>query len=207
MSLEFFHANKASTGSMVSISFNSKTDKENEKGDKSFYVRIINQSGWNDSNRTGSFKEGKKIVIKFSPLEIAGLIRAMERNTSLAEMMGQEYVYHDSTDFSTVITFQPIFKKKKQGNEWVNTDVQIGFGLGVVKTNKANKTEEKERGFIGFNFAESHLLKLYLIDGLNHIFNALHAQDISAKKVKKASEPPVEPSPEPQQEQAPVADF
>src|SRR5258705_13543596 len=105
MSLSFFKPNKSNKGALLSVNFSAKADKlfaeespilgtQTLKGDKSFYLNLVGQTSWNESERTGGFKDGKKIVIKLSPTEIGGILYAIQKNLTLAAAMGQEYVYH-----------------------------------------------------------------------------------------------------------------
>lgn len=189
--LTYYKPNKSVKGSLLSVNFSAKTDRTEgnqiTKGDKSFYLNFVSQTGWNEAERTGSFKDGKKITVKLSPTEIGGILSAINRNTTLAVAMGQEYVYHDGKDSATTIYFGPHFKKEKQGEKWVDTTNQIGFGVRVVKTEKANK-ENKEQLSIGLTYAETELLVNYLKDGLAHIYNAWYSEDINRLKNYKKEE-------------------
>ena|ERR1017187_5488473 len=201
--LTFYKPNKFNKGSLISINFSAKADKidgdKSVKGDKSFYFNLVGQTGWNEETKNGTFKDGKKIVVKLSPTEVAGLIAAIKRNTSLAKVMNIEYIYHDGDKTATIIYFEPHFKKEQKGDKWVDTTNQVGFGLRVVKTEKANK-ENKEQLSIGFTYAETELLVNYLKDGLSHIFNALFSEDVSRPK-KEVEKPKVETKVEAQPEQ------
>lgn len=183
--MQLYKPNKAVKGSALSVNFSAKTDKDNIKGDKSFYFQLVSQTGWSDETGNGTFKDGKKITCKFAPHEISGMLAAMKRNTTLEDAMGVKYVYHDGEKFATTIYFAPHFKKEKQGETWVTTDKQIGYGIRFVKTEKANK-ENKEQLSIAFTYAEAELLALFLEDGLSHIFNAWLSENINrAKKIKE----------------------
>jgi hypothetical protein len=208
--LTFYKPNKSVKGSLLSINFSAKTDKvENDKtvkGDKSFYLNFVGQSGWNEAERTGSFKEGNKITVKLSLTEAGGILAAISRNTTLASVMGQEYVYHDGEKTATTIYFGPHFKKEKQGEKWVDTTNQVGFGIRVVKTEKANK-ENKEQLSIVLTHAETELLVNYIKDALCHVFDALFSENIT--RLKKNNENPpksVDKLPE-QPEPETVGDF
>ena len=190
MSLNIYKPNKVVKGSLVSINFSAKTDKikdgKTEKGDKSVYFSFVLQSGWDEKNQTGSFKDGKKCNVKFSPTEVGGILYALNNNSTLAHALGVDLIYHDAEKTSTVIYFGPAYKKKKEGEKWVDTTEQRGFGIRAVKTNKENK-EEKEQFAIGFNFAECVLLKNFLKNALTHINAALYAEDINRAKVYNES--------------------
>lgn len=189
--ITYYKPNKNVKGSLLSVNFTAKADKttglsdgENGKGDKSFYFNFVSQTGWNEKERLGSFKDGKKITVKMSPTEIAGIIYAVDKNTTLAAAMGQEYVYHDGDKTATTIYFAPHFKKIQQDGKWIDSDKQIGFGIRVVKTEKANK-ENKEQLSIGLTYAETELLINYLKDALTHIFDAFYSENITRLKNSK----------------------
>lgn len=182
--ISFFKANKQAKGSAASFSFVAKTNKNDQKGDKCFFANFVSQSSWNAETQTGSFKDGKKITIKLSPVEVSGIIDAFDRNISLANSMNVEYVYHDGKDYGTSIVFEPYFKKVQENGKWINTDKQIGFSFKITKTNKANK-EQKDYIAIGLTFAETKYLCLYFKDGLSHIYNALYSEAISIASSKK----------------------
>ena len=80
------------------------------------------------------------------------------------------------------------FTKEKKGDEWVDTDKQLGFGLRVTKTDKQNK-ENKDSLSIAFTWAEVELLRLFLKDGLNHIFDSWFSENINRLKKGKEAKP------------------
>ena len=204
--MQLYKPNSSNKGSALSINFVAKAAKGNEKGDKSFYFQIISQNGWNAETKTGAFKDGKKLIVKFAPHEIAGMIAAIKRNISLADAMNTKYVYHDGADNSSNITFEPHFKSVKKGDEWVKTDNQNGFIYRVTRTDKKD-TNNKESLAIGFNWAETELLRVFLEDGLGHVCNSWYSENIArgaeAKEKYKKSAPKQEKTEEPESNQGP----
>jgi hypothetical protein len=201
--MKLYKPNKSNKGSALSINYSAKTDKEGQKGDKSFYFQLVAQNGWNEESGNGIFKDGRKIITKFAAHEIAGMLAAIKRNISLAEAMNVKYVYHDGEKTSTSVYFEPFFKSEKKGNEWVKTTHQSGFLFRVTKTDKSS-AENKETIGIGFTWAEVELLKVVLKDGLSHIANAWYAENIAIgtgikeKASKKAKSAPKQEETEPQ---------
>lgn len=197
--MQLYKPTKSNKGAALSINFSAKTNKGNEKGDKSFYFQLVSQNGWNESTGNGVFKDGKKIITKFAPHEIAGMLAAIKRNISMADAMNTKYVYHDGEKFSSNINFEPYFKSEKKGNEWVKSNVQAGFSLRVTKTEKQNEQNKDSIG-IAFNWAEVELLRVVLEDGLQHIANSWYAENIArgteAKEKAKKSAPKQEQKPE-----------
>lgn len=190
--MQLYKPNASNKGSALSINFSAKTDKPDFKGDKSFYFQLVAQNGWDNETKNGKFKDGKKIITKFAPHEIAGILAAIDRNTSLSNVMNVKYVYHDSEKFSSNVTFEPYFKSEKRGNEWVKTENQIGFSLRITKTDKAN-AENKDSIAIGLTWAETKLLYKVLDNGLTHISDSWYAENIArgteAKEKNKKSSP------------------
>lgn len=200
--ITIYRATKTIKGSLLSINFTAKADKftngVKEKGEKGSFWNLVTQTGWDSQRQNGVFKNGKKLTVKFAPHEMAGFIAAIEKNVSLANVMNTAYVFHDQKDFGISITFEPNFKKNQVNGKWESTTEQTGFVFRVTKTSKANK-EEKESISIGINFAELELIKLYIEDGLRHIFDALFNEDINRAKTinaKKDANPVNEPAPE-----------
>jgi hypothetical protein len=112
-------------------------------------VSLIKQDSWNAKTRTGSFSKNKdnpkkRAIIKFSDLEIAGLIDAIERN---AEYSG----YHGSQKQIVKFNFKPYLKN----------DEQLGFSLSVNREDKEDSTD-KQNYLIGFYYPEAMRLKIYL---------------------------------------------
>lgn len=203
--MQLYKPTKSNKGAALSINYTAKTNKGTEKGDKSFYFQLVAQNGWDESSQNGRFKDGKKIITKFAPHEICGMLAAIKRNIPMAEAMNVKYVYHDGEKFSSSINFEPYFKSVKQGTEWVKSSTQSGFSLRVTKTDKQNDKNKDSIG-IAFNWAETELLRVVLEDGLSHVANAWYAENISRateakEKVKSTpkQEKPVEQKSEPEQ--------
>lgn len=188
--MQLYKPNKSVKGAALSINISARPDKDGQKGDKSFYFQLIQQVGWDEKSGNGTFKDGKKLIVKYAPHEIAGMLAAINRNISLADAMNVKYVYHDGESNSSNISFEPHFKSEKKGDAWVKSNIQQGFLYRVTRTDK-NNPENKDSIAIGFNWAELELLKVFLTDGLNHICNAWYSENISraseAKERKTAS--------------------
>ena len=201
--MQLYKPNSSNKGSALSVNYSAKTDKPDFKGDKSFYFQLVAQNGWDNETKNGKFKDGKKIITKFAPHEIAGILAAIDRNTSLANVMNVKYVYHDSDKFSSNVTFEPYFKSEKRGTEWVKTENQVGFSLRITKTDKAN-TENKDSIAIGLTWAETKLLYKVLDNGLTHISDSWYSENIARgteKKEKLAKSSPKQEKVEPVKEQ------
>ena len=138
--LHFYKPNAKVTGTACSFYLN--------KNDNSFFSTLIKQDSWNAEKRIGSFSKNKnnpakKVNIKFSQVEIAGIIDAIESNR---EFSG----YHGSNQ---IVKFK--FGPYMRGDE------QVGFSYSVNKESKEDSTD-KTNFLIGFYFTEARLLKEHL---------------------------------------------
>jgi hypothetical protein len=152
MSISFYKPNSKNTGSACSFWLSPK--------DNRFYACLIKQDSWNAAKRTGSFSQNtnnpqKKVIIKFSDVEIAGILDSIDNKRSFTG-------YHDgaTTQFSTSFKFEPYMR---DGN-------QVGSSFMITKSSKED-TSNKNSFVIGLNFAESRLLKENLIFLLNKSFD------------------------------------
>lgn len=128
----------------------------NKKKEPCVYVTAIKQYSWDAKNRSGSFNENKenpdkKIQIKLDAQEIAGIIYAVENNTSFS-------AFHSFEETNTSISFKP-YVKKKGGN---------AFSL-TLKRNSA------EQFGIGVELSEAQLLIEFFKYVLTHFFQ--HKED------------------------------
>jgi hypothetical protein len=83
--LTLYRPNKKNTGCLLSVSFNSKSDK------RGVFLKFIKQTGWNDNR--ASFANGVSIVTKLSLEEVGQVINSLETFSSL-----EKPFYHDSRD-------------------------------------------------------------------------------------------------------------
>jgi hypothetical protein len=196
--MKLYKPRKDNKGSALSVNYSARVDKGGQKGDKSLYIQLVQQVSWDESSGNGTFKDGKKIITKFAPHEIAAMLAAIKRNVSMADTMGVKYVFHDGDKFKSNIVFEPYFKSVNQGGTWVKSDVQSGFVLKVTKTSKENEANKDTIGLV-FTWAEVELFSAILNDALSHIANAWYAENIaraSEAKPKKAEKVVEMPEPE-----------
>lgn len=151
MSISYYKPNSKNTGSACSFWLSPK--------DNRFYACIIKQDSWNAAKRTGSFSQNtenpqKKVIVKFSNVEIGGILDAIDNNRGFSG-------YHDgaTTQFSTALKFEP----------YTRDGSQIGFSFMVTKSSKEDATK-KTSFVIGLSFSEGRLLKEYLTFLLNRSF-------------------------------------
>ena len=113
--INFYKANPRVTGTACSFYLNPR--------DNVFFSTMIKQDSWDSNRRIGSFAKNKdnpskKVNIKFSPTEIAGIIDALESNREFGGYHGSNQVVK--------FKFCPYLKDGKQ----------IGFSYSVNKESK-----------------------------------------------------------------------
>lgn len=163
--LPFYKPTKRSTGSLVNFSFSSKGDK------KGIFVEFVKQTSWDDKAGVASFKGGEKVNIKLSLVETAGILRAIEGNTS-ASLNGKGF-YHKSDSGSASISFSPYMREGEQ----------VGFSFSVMK----QESGEQKKFAIGLDFNESTLLREFLKFALEHVFSGLYSDVVKAAKERSNS--------------------
>jgi hypothetical protein len=166
MGLQFFKANKGNTGALAQVSFSSKGDR------KGVFVELVKQNGWNSEARNGLgngvFKDGKKVNVKLSTTEAAGIINAVERREDAAKMV------HTSAAGTTQINFVRYKGKVKKDNAWVPADDFTGYSFGVARG--------EDKISIGLTFSEVVELREYLKFCLEHIFSGIYSDDLKQAK-------------------------
>lgn len=151
--IQFYKPNSSNKGVALSIAFNPK--------DFGIYFSFIKQHSWNPQKKIGSFKENKdnpkaKKNIKFSDIEISGIIRSIEKE----EKWSAYHNFNNETGVS--ISFSPYIKE----------NVMSGFGMRIVDS------RDKENPFsIGFTNDESIKLREWLKAALNHIFTTENSKE------------------------------
>lgn len=169
--INFYKANPRVTGTACSFYLNPR--------DNVFFSTMIKQDSWNEKKRIGSFSKNKdnpskKVNIKFSPMEIAGIIDAFESNR---EFSG----YHGSNQIVR-FKFCPYMRDGKQ----------IGFSYSVNKESKEDSTD-KANFIIGFNFPEGRLLREQLSHLLRNHFRANEEQATAFSAPRKEEVKPSQP--------------
>jgi hypothetical protein len=144
--IQFYKPNASNKGVAVSISFN--------PADSGIYVSFIKQFSWDAAKRIGSFKGNKdnpkaKKNIKFNDIEVAGIIRAIEKEEKWS-------TFHKfNNDSGVSISFAP----------YIKDDVMAGFGLRV------SESKDKDNIFsVGFTNDESIKLREWLKLSLEESF-------------------------------------
>jgi hypothetical protein len=152
--IQFYKPNASNKGVAVSISFN--------PADSGIYVSFIKQFSWDAAKRIGSFKGNKdnpkaKKNIKFNDIEVAGIIRAIEKEEKWS-------TFHKfNNDSGVSISFAP----------YIKDNVMAGFGLRV------SESKDKENIFsVGFTNDESIKLREWLKLSLEESFKVAASSNL-----------------------------
>jgi len=152
---------------------------------------FIKQDSWDSKRKRGSFSKNKdnpkaKALVKYSQVEAAGLVDAIERNEKWS-------AYHSSQNQIVKINFGPYMDK--------NTGAQKGFSYAVNKEAKEDSTD-KISFIIGLTFPEARLLKELLCGILQKSFdNSLVSNENVVETPPRRSKPKPEPEPEPEDDE------
>ena len=152
--IQFYKPNAFNKGVAVSVSFN--------PADSGIYVSFIKQFSWDTAKRIGSFKGNKdnpkaKKNIKFNDIEVAGIIRAIEKEEKWS-------TFHKfNNDSGVSISFAP----------YIKDNVMAGFGLRV------SESKDKENIFsVGFTNDESIKLREWLKLSLEESFKVTTSSNL-----------------------------
>jgi hypothetical protein len=160
--IHIYHPNKAVKGFACSFWFSHKHN--------SFFATLIKQSGWDDQNQNGTFKDSlkdpnKKVSIKLSEIEVCSILDCVERNRPFS-------TFHDAEESPKSISFTPWMAAA--GASAIDDDTpaktqQRGFSFSIV-VNPKDETK-KNSFYIGLTFAEGRYIREFLIHYLHHQFD------------------------------------
>jgi len=127
MNFTLYKPNSKNQGSAFSFSINKgKNDKP------VLFVSMIQQHSWNDSRKTGSFKENAKNPDKSATTALS-LIEAGEILSSFKNRI-PFVAFHKKDQDTTIIKFAPWDKKRKvkekDGDKWYETPA---FGINITR--------------------------------------------------------------------------
>lgn len=146
----YFSGNKAGSGGVLSVTFNSK--------DQSAFFRLTKQVGWNDTTKKPSFSGGAMINVKLSADEIGEFIHAIGSHDSCG-------FYHSFGEDVSTGTFRYYEVENKANPNKKNR----GFGLTIKKGDVEIK--------IGLSLGAAERFSQYLQFALDHMNSAIYAQD------------------------------
>jgi len=165
MRIALYKPNKSNTGHALSF----KSSVYNKS--VSLMLEMVKQSGWDDVNKTGSFKANakdpaKKVAVKFSTIEVGGLIGALRKGTPFK-------AFHKSESGQTSISLSLYDKKVPEGKA-----PEKAFSLSVMKgDNKFGASIE---------LAESEALLIFFTTFLTNLFNT--AEETQIESTEPAAE-------------------
>jgi len=161
MSLQFFTPNKSKTGGLLAVSVKALVGTFSEPGDRAVWFNLVKQTGWDESSKKGSFKDGAKIAVKFTLDEVGGFIQAIrnQRNFSF---------FHGFDSKTTTGTFNYFFIEKDASGAVLKAPRE-GFGLTVKKDGVEIK--------VSFNLAAAENLAEYLKFCLEKAYTAIYSED------------------------------
>lgn len=134
--IALYKPTKNNTGALASFKYNKKYD--------SLFIEMAKQTAWDDTKKRGSFKNSPvKIVAKFTMVEAASIIDAIENNREFK-------IFHSNDLGSTAGSFCPYMR----GND------QVGYSLSL--TQKNNERNESNSLRIPFSFGEGVLIREFL---------------------------------------------
>jgi hypothetical protein len=165
MSIHIYHPNKRSTGFATSFWYSDRDD--------SFFATLLKQSGWDEARQNGVFKDSKndplkKVNIKLSPTEIAGILDCIERNRPFSG-------FHDADESPKQIKFEP----------WITDGNTKGYSFSVTVKSKSDSAFSNPF-YIGLTFAEARLVREFLIYSLHRHFSRR-----SPASEKETQQPPM----------------
>ena len=156
--VNFFHPSKTNTGSACSFSQNAKT------GD--IYATLIKQSSYDAVKHIGGFAENrgnpeKHINIKLGAVEVAAILDCVDRFRPFSTV-------HDNDKDKTLksINFGVWLTKPADPKEQPQPR---GYSFSITCTSKEDSTQ-KNSFYIGLTFAESRLVREFLIHSLQRLF-------------------------------------
>lgn len=164
----YYSPNNKITGGCLFATFNSK--------DGCVFFKLLRQIA-NNVNKIGNFDGENPINVKLGQDEIADIIRAIRTQ-------GESKFFHSFGEHKLTGTFKFYTVAAKD-----NFPARSGFGLSIKKTLDNVVSEVK----ISFSLGSSERLSLFLINSLNHIFDAEYSADIQqAREYKKKNSKPIE---------------
>lgn len=167
MGLQFYKPNAKKTGAACTWDVSAKAE-----GDKCVYVELIKQTGWDADVKTGSFKDGAKLNVKFTITELGEILHAIETVDDAWKGQGRHGTVHQSPSGTTLIKFY------RYGNP------TSGYALTVSR-----KVDGEDVSIsMGFRFSELRALKSWIEFALEKIYSSIYAEDKKRAEAYKAKQ-------------------
>ena len=141
MKYTLYKPNSKNTGCACSFDIGSS----GKNNGVSLYISFVLQSGWNDSNKTGSFKENAKNPDKTATVKLS----AHEAGEFLSSLKTRiPYVaFHKSSEDTTIIKFTPWDKERKiKGKDSEESYSSPAFGLSISRNSSQSFKVALEAG-------------------------------------------------------------
>jgi hypothetical protein len=167
---QYAKGNKNNTGMLTTVAFNSK--------EEAVFISLIRQTGWSAEHNRPTFGGGERIVIKINPIEVAGIITAIEKRDAFS------FFHSFDGAAGTNGSLKYMEQQKDDGS------TRCGFGLYMKKDGKDYKTS--------FTVAEATEMSFFLRFSLDHIYSAIYSaakQQAEEFKKKQAAQKPAPTAP------------
>jgi hypothetical protein len=144
--IEFYKPQKSGSGTCATFECNTSLEDQKKNG---FYVNLLKQHSWDDSSKTGSFKENvnqpdKHKKVKLTDLEICNILYVIESNGTK-----KFSTVHKNGEKTTPIFFEP----------YIKDNAFIGYILKIDSVG------------IAFNLVESIKLREYIKLALSNLYS------------------------------------
>lgn len=130
--IEFYKPQKSGNGTCATFECNTSQEDTKKNG---FYINLLKQHSWDDSNKTGSFKENVNIPdkhkkIKLNDLEICSFLQVIESDSKR-----KFSTVHKNGNKTTPIFFEPYIKDSAFIGHILKID-GVGIAFNLVETIK-----------------------------------------------------------------------
>lgn len=135
-----------------------------KEGSVGFFISAVQQSGWNDKTKTGSFKDNakdpnKSTTVKMSPHEMGEFLSSFSSRIPYT-------AFHKNNDDNTVISLTPWDKERKiKGKDGEKTYQSPAFGLSISKNSSSQFK-------IGIEAGEVEVLKVIINEFISQVLQA-----------------------------------
>jgi len=130
--IEFYKPQKTGNGTCATFECNTSLEDAKKNG---FYINLLKQHSWDETSKTGSFKENvnnpdKHKKIKLNDLEICNLLQVIESNSER-----KFSTVHKSGNKTTPFFFEPYIKDSAFVGHLLKID-GVGIAFNLVETIK-----------------------------------------------------------------------
>lgn len=149
MGLNFFKPTKSKTGSLISLTFNSKNSAA--------YIQIVKQVGDMRNKPFAGAGANQKTSIQLSLTELGAFLNVIEKKTKFNTV-------HKSESGSRIINFDPYYIDSEDGKK-----VLKGYSLSTILGANSFKSS--------FNLNEARIFQEWIKFVLDHCFSAIYSED------------------------------